>query len=92
MKAKKKGKPPAIPEHIVRKMIAEAETRASRASAGLSLTMMLSVLLDRFGMEDQIRDVFDAFNERAASVEAGETKLHEWRNVLEKEYRIRIKI
>lgn len=92
MKAKKKGKPPAIPEHIVQKMIAEAETRASKASTGLALTLMLSVLLDRFGMEDQIRDVYEAFVERSDSVLAGETKLHEWRNVLEKEYRIRIKI
>lgn len=89
-KDKKPGKPPSVPEHIVQKRIEAAETKAIKESSGLAMTIMLTVLLDRFGMEDQIKDVYEAWNERSADVLAGRVKLHEWRNVLRKEYGIKI--
>ena len=41
-------------------------------------------------MEEQIADVYDAWNDRARDVLDGKIKLHEWRDVLRKEYQIYI--
>ena len=51
---------------------------------------MLTVLLDKFGMEDQIKDVWAAWIKLSEEVLEGRVKLHELRNVLRKEYGIRI--
>lgn len=89
-RAKIKGPEPAIPAWKVDKLVREAERKASNEATSLCLTLMLSVLLDKFGGDDYIKDVYDAWNERARGVISGEIKLHEWRNVLRKEYGIKI--
>ena len=89
-KDKKPGQPPAVPEHIVRKRIEAAETKANMAGSNLAVVLMLSVLLDKFGMEDQIKDVWAAWIKLSEEVLEGRVKLHELRNVLRKEYGIRI--
>lgn len=87
---KKKWTPPAVPEHIVRKRIEAAETKANMAGSGLAVVLMLTVLLDKFGMEDKIKDVWEAWIKLSEEVLEGRVKLHELRNVLRKEYGIRI--
>ena len=87
---KKKGPIPNLAPWQVEKMIAKAKLDASNEATSMCLTLMLSVLLDKFGGEDYIRDVYDAWNERAVGVLSGEIKLHEWRDVLRREYGISI--
>ncbi len=89
-KAKRKGPTPNLAPWQVEKMIDKAKRDASNDATSMCLTLMLSVLLDKFGGEDYIKDVYDAWNERAAGVLSGEIKLHEWRDVLRKEYGIDI--
>ena len=88
--SKKSGPHPAIPEWKVEKMIEKAETKANMAGSNLAVVLMLSVLLDKFGMEDQIKDVWAAWIKLSEEVLEGRVKLHELRNVLRKEYGIRI--
>lgn len=88
--AKKRGKPPAIPQPIVEKMIEKAESRANKEGSALAMVLMLTVLLDKFGMEDQIRDVWAAWIKLSEEVLEGRVKLHELRGVLRKEYGIKI--
>ena len=87
---KKKGPAPNLAPWQVEKMIAKAKVEASNEATSMCLTLMLSVLLDKFHGEDYIKDIYDAWNERAAAVLSGEIKLHEWRDVLRKEYGISI--
>lgn len=87
---KKKGPTPNLAPWQVEKMIAKAKRDATNEATSMCLTLMLSVLLDRFGGEEYVKDVYDAWNERAAGVLSGEIKLHEWRDVLRKEYGIKI--
>lgn len=86
----KKGKEPNVPMHEVRKLVNRAKKEAADDAISLCMTLMLSVLLDKFGMEEQIQAVYDAWNDRAEAVKKGQVKLHEWRNVLRKEYGIKI--
>lgn len=89
-KQKRKGPAPNLAPWQVEKMIEKAKRDASNEATSMCLTLMLSVLLDKFGGEDYIKDVYDAWNERARGVLSGEIKLHEWRDVLRKEYGIDI--
>ena len=83
---KKKGKPPNISRHEAEKLIKQAKKEATDEATSMCLTLMFSVLLDKFNGEDYIKDVYDAWSERAVDVIEGRVKLHEWRNVLRKEY------
>ena len=87
---KKKGKPPNISRYEAEKLIKQAKKEATDEATSMCLTLMFSVLLDKFNGEDYIKDVYDAWNERAVDVIEGRVKLHEWRNVLRKEYFIDI--
>ncbi len=86
----RKGPPPNISLPKAQKLIDQAKKEATDDATKLCLVLMLSVLLDKFNGEDYIKDVYDAWNERAAAVLSGEVKLHEWVDVLRKEYGINI--
>lgn len=90
MKRKRKGESPPLPAWKVEKMIAEAKEKATNEATSMCLTLMFTVLLDKFNGEDYIKDVYNAWNERAVDVIEGRVKLHEWRDVLRKEYQIDI--
>lgn len=89
-KQKRKGPEPNIPRWKVERMISDAKKAATDEATSMCLVLMLSVLLDKYNAEDYIKEVYDAWNERAADVLSGKIKLHEWRDVLRKEYGIGI--
>ena len=87
---KRPGPQPNIQQWKVERLIEKAKAEASNEATSMCLTLMLSVLLDKFNGEEYVKDVYDAWNERARGVLSGEIKLHEWRDVLRKEYGIKI--
>ena len=87
---KHKGPPPNVPWFEVQRLMKKAKKEASEAAISLCLTLMLTVLLDKFGMDEQIRDVYEYLNKLSEEVIEGRVKLHELRNVLRKEYEIDI--
>jgi len=89
-KTKRPGPAPNISRPAAEKLIKQAKKDASEAAISLTITLMLTVLLDKFGMEEQIKDVYSAWNKLSEEVIEGRVKLHELRNVLRKEYEIGI--
>lgn len=89
-KTKRPGPAPNISRTKAEQLINKAKKDAAEQAVALTLTLMLTVLLDKFGMEDQIRDVYNAWNKLSEEVLEGRVKLHELRNVLRKEYEIGI--
>ena len=87
---KRPGPAPNLSRPAAEKLIRQAKKDASEAAISLCLTLMLTVLLDKFGMEEQIADVYAAWNKLSEEVLEGRVKLHELRNVLRKEYEIGI--
>ena len=75
---------PTETERLIRRAKKEAVDEAVR----LTVTLMLTVLLDKFAAEEYIRDVYDAWNKLAEEVRDGSVKLHELRQVLREEYEI----
>ena len=89
-KTKRPGPTPNLSRLAAEKLIRQAKKDASEAAISLCLTLMLTVLLDKFGMDEQIRDVYEYWNKLSEEVIEGRVKLHELRNVLRKEYGIDI--
>ena len=87
---KKPGPRPAIPAATVDRMLRDAKIEATNEATKLAMVLMLTVLQDKFGMEEQIGDVFNAWNRLSEEVLEGRVKLHELRTVLREEYKIRI--
>lgn len=87
-KTKRPGPAPNISRPAAEKLIKQAKRDASEAAISLCLTLMLTVLLDKFGMEGQIRDVYTSWNKLSEEVIEGRVKLHELRDVLRREYGI----
>lgn len=54
----------------------------------LTVTLMLTVLLDKYNAADHVREIYDAWNKLAEEVSEGRVKLHELRQVLREEYEI----
>ena len=84
------GKPPNLPLWKVEKMIKQAKEDATNQAVSLALVLMFTVLLDKYGADDYIQDIYKDFNKLAEEVLEGRVKLHELRNVLRKEYEIQI--
>lgn len=84
------GKPPNLPHWKVEKMIKQAKKDATNQAVSLALVLMFTVLLDKYGANDYIQDIYKDFNKLAEEVLEGRVKLHELRNVLRKEYEIQI--
>ena len=84
------GKPPNLPLWKVEKMIKQAKEDATNQAVSLALVLMFTVLLDKYGADDYIQDIYRDFNKLAEEVLEGRVKLHELRNVLRKEYKIQI--
>jgi len=85
-----KGKAPNISAARAEVLIRKAKAEASEEAIGLTLTLMFTVLLDKYGAEDYIEDIYKDWNKLAEEVKEGRVKLHELRNVLRKEYEIGI--
>lgn len=84
------GNPPNLPLWKVEKMIKKAKEDATNQAVSLALVLMFTVLLDKYGADDYIQDIYRDFNKLAEEVLEGRVKLHELRNVLRKEYEIGI--
>ena len=84
------GRPPNLPPWKVEKMIKQAKEDATNQAVSLALVLMFTVLLDKYGADDYIQDIYKDFNKLAEEVLEGRVKLHELRNVLRKEYEIQI--
>ena len=89
-RTKRPGPAPNLSRPAAEKLIKQAKKDASESAISLTITLMLTVLLDKFGMEEQIADVYAAWNKLSEEVIEGRVKLHELRNVLRKEYGIDI--
>lgn len=87
---KKPGPRPAIPAAKVDKMLREKYVEASNDATALAMTLMLTVLLDKYGAEDYIQDIYNDWNKLAEESLEGRVKLHELRTVLREEYKINI--
>lgn len=87
-KAKRPGPAPNLSRPAAEKLIRQAKKEATEEAISLCITLMLTVLLDKYGMEDQIRDVYASWNKLSEEVIEGRVKLHELRNVLREEYEI----
>ena len=87
---KRPGPAPNLSRPAAERLIKQAKKDASEAAISLTITLMLTVLLDKFGMEEQIAGVYAAWNKLSEEVIEGRVKLHELRNVLRKEYEIDI--
>ena len=87
---KRPGPTPNLSRPAAEKLIRQAKKDASEAAISLTITLMLTVLLDKYGMEEQIADVYADWNKLSEEVIEGRVKLHELRNVLRKEYEIQI--
>ena len=87
---KRPGPQPNIPQWKVERLIEKAKAESSNEATSLTICLMLLVLQDKFGMEDRIHDVWDEWNKYAEKVMNKEIKLHEVRDVLRKEYGIKI--
>ena len=55
---KKKGKPPNVSTSRMNAEIRKAEDKAREEGLSLAMALMLTVLLDKFGAEDHIEDVW----------------------------------
>ena len=89
-KTKKKGAAPNWPEWKVKREIERTKKDATNEATLLTVSLMLLVLQDKFGMEGQIHGVWEEWNKYAEAVAEGRVKLHEVRDTLRKEYEIGI--
>ena len=89
-KQKRSGPVPNLSSWQVEKRIRQAKTDATNEAVSLALVLMFTVLLDKYGAEDYIEDIWKDWNKLAEEVKEGRVKLHELRNVLRKEYQIGI--
>ena len=87
---KRSGPQPNIPQWKVERLIEKSKTEASKEATSLTICLMLLVLQDKFDMSDKIYDVWCEWNKYAEAVMDGTVKLHEVRDVLRKEYQIKI--
>ena len=90
VRKKKKGPPPNVSRGEVERLIKKAKTEATNEAVSLALVLMFTVLLDKYGAEDHIEDIYNNWNKLAEEVKEGRVKLHELRDVLRKEYKIGI--
>ena len=89
-KPKKKGPAPNMAPYAVERVIKKAKVEATNEAVSLALVLMFTVLLDKYGAEEYIEDVWRDWNKLAEEVKEGRVKLHELRDVLRKEYQIKI--
>lgn len=87
---KKKGKPPNVSPSRMNAEIRKAEDKAREEGLSLAMALMLTVLLDKFGAEDHIQDVWREVEKLSEEVKEGRVNLSDLRNVLRKEYQIGI--
>lgn len=79
-----------MPQWKVDELIRKAKTSAANDAIALTLTLVMTVLLDKYNAQDYIKDIWKDWNKLAEEVKEGRVKLHELRNVLNEEYDIEI--
>lgn len=89
-KSKKKGQAPNVPPWKVDELIKKAKAEATLMATSLTLTLVLTVLLDKYAAQDYIQDIWKDWVKLSEEVKEGRVKLHELRDVLNKEYDIQI--
>ena len=87
-KRKKRGAAPRPGPTETERLIRRAKKEATDEAVRLTVTLMLTVLLDKFNGQEHIREVYEAWNKLAEEVLEGRVKLHELRQVLKEEYEI----
>ena len=55
---KRKGKPPNVSAGEVERLIRKAKEDATKEAVSLALVLMFTVLLDKYGLEEQIQNIF----------------------------------
>lgn len=88
--SRRRGPAPNMSKAAVDRAIRQAKEEATHEAVSLSLVLMMTVLLDKYGAEEYIADIWKDWNKLSEEVREGRVKLHELRNVLRKEYGIRI--
>lgn len=82
-----------MPAWMVEKRIRDTRKQVTDEAVEFALVLFFSVVLDKgYVSEDDILRLWEDFNARADDVRSGRVKLHEWREVLRKEYGIGMKI
>jgi len=87
---KRKGKLPNVSVGAVERLIRKAKEDATKEAVSLALVLMFTVLLDKYGLEEQIQNIYNDWNKLAEEVLEKRVKLHELRTVLREEYKIGI--
>lgn len=87
---KKRGAAPNPSAIAVERAIRQAKIEATNEATSLALVLMMTVLLDKYAAEEYIADIYRDWNKLAEEVAEGRVKLHELRDVLRKEYGIKI--
>lgn len=88
--SRRRGPAPNMSKTAVDRAIRQAKIEATNEATALALVLMMTVLLDKYGAEEYIADIYRDWNKLAEEVKEGRVKLHELRDVLRKEYGIRI--
>ena len=89
-KTKRPGPKPNVSRTELERLVKKAKTDATNEAVSLTLTLMFTVLLDKYAANDYIRDIFNDWNKLAVEVLEGRVKLHDLRDVLRKEYQIKL--
>ena len=71
--------------------VERAKNVAVREATTATLAIVLSVLLDKFGAQDYIQDVWREINNRAEAVSQGYASIADYKHILKKDYGIELK-
>lgn len=76
-KPKRSGPAPNVPAAEVERLIRKAKTDSTNETVSLALVLKFTVLLDKYGMEEQIQSIYNDWNKLAEEVLERRVKLHE---------------
>ncbi len=71
--------------------VERAKNAAVREATTATLAIVLSVLLDKFGAQDHIQDVWREINNRAEAVAKGYASVADYKHALKTDYGIELK-
>lgn len=71
--------------------VERAKNAAVREATTATLAIVLSVLLDKFGAQDHIQDVWREINNRADAVAQGYASIADYKYALKKDYEIELR-
>lgn len=71
--------------------VERAKNAAVREATTATLAIVLSVLLDKFGAQDYIQDVWREINNRSEAVMQGYASIADYKHILKNDYGIELK-